>query len=215
LDVVRFLPALRTAGYRSLTITYRNDPGAPEDPSGRLRYGLTEWEDLEAAVRYALDEGARDVAMYGDSMGGGVIAAFLQRSKLASSVSALVLDAPMLNFSQTVDDNASREPLIGPIKLPSSLTAVAKRIAAWRYGVDWGALDYLATPEIYDMPILVFHGTADTTVPIGTSEELHQLRPDTVTLVRCQDANHIECWNLDPGAFDRRMVGFLDRSTST
>ena len=49
-DNVRVLPALRNAGYPTLTITYRNDEGAPEDPSGLLRYGLTEWKDLEAAV---------------------------------------------------------------------------------------------------------------------------------------------------------------------
>jgi pimeloyl-ACP methyl ester carboxylesterase len=213
LDVVRFLPTLRDAGYPTLTISYRNDPGAPEDPSGKLRYGLTEWRDLQDAVRYALRGGAEHVALYGDSMGGGVIAAFLQRSKLASSVTALILDAPMLNFSATVDDNASREPLIGPIKLPSSLTAVAKRITSWRFGVDWGATDYLTTPGIFDVPTLVFHGTEDTTVPIATSEELAALRPDSVTLVRCEGANHIECWNLDPDAFDRHMVAFLKRAT--
>ena len=34
LDNVRWLPALHEAGYPTLTITYRNDGGAPEDPSG-------------------------------------------------------------------------------------------------------------------------------------------------------------------------------------
>ena len=47
-------------------------------------------------------------------MGGGVIAAFLERSDLAGEVRACVLDAPMLDFSQTINDNASRE------RLPSS-----------------------------------------------------------------------------------------------
>lgn len=215
LDNLRMLPTLRDAGYPTLSVTYRNDAGAPEDPSGLLRYGLTEWEDLQAGVRYALDHGSHGVVLYGDSMGGGVIAAFLQRSALASQVRGLVLDAPMLNFSATVDDNASREPLVGPITLPSSLTAVAKWIAARRFGVDWNALDYLATPQIFDVPTLVFHGTDDTTVPIATSEELAQLKPTTVTLVTCPGANHIECWNLDPGAYERRMLGFLDQAVGS
>ncbi len=215
LDNLRMLPTLRNAGYPTLSVTYRNDAGAPEDPSGLLRYGLTEWEDLQAGVRYALDHGSDGVVLYGDSMGGGVIAAFLQRSALASQVRGLVLDAPMLNFSATVDDNASREPLVGPITVPSSLTAVAKWIAARRFDVDWNALDYLATPQIFDVPTLVFHGTDDTTVPIATSEELAQLKPTTVTLVTCPGANHIECWNLDPGAYERRMLGFLDQAVGS
>jgi len=92
----------------------------PEDPSGLLRYGLTEWKDLEAEVEYAIDQGSAGVVLMGLSMGGGVIAAFLERSDLASEVRALVLDAPMLDFSQTIDDNASRErlPVIGTPFLP-------------------------------------------------------------------------------------------------
>jgi hypothetical protein len=120
IDNVRVLPALRNAGYPTLTITYRNDAGVPEDPSGLLRYGLTEWKDLEAGVEYAIDQGSAGVVLMGLSMGGGVIAAFLERSDLASEVRALVLDAPMLDFSQTIDDNASRErlPVIGTPFLP-------------------------------------------------------------------------------------------------
>ena len=211
LDNLRLLPALQEAGYPTLTITYRNDEGAPEDPSGFLRYGLTEWKDLEAAVQMALDQGAPGIALMGDSMGGGVIAAFLERSPLASQIRAVVLDAPMLNFSQTVDDNASREtlPVIG-LTLPSSLTAVAKWIAGWRFGVAWDDLDYLAGANGFDAPILVFHGTQDLTVPIGTSEDLARRRPDLVTLVRCPGADHIECWNVDHQAYEQRVVQFLE-----
>jgi pimeloyl-ACP methyl ester carboxylesterase len=214
-DNIRMLPSLRDAGYPTLSITYRNDAGAPEDPSGYLRYGLTEWADLEAAVRYALDHGSQGVVLYGDSMGGSVIAAFLQRSQLESQVVGLVLDAPMLNFSATVDDNASREPLIGPIKLPSSLTAVAKWMAERRFGVDWSALNYLATPQIFDLPTLVFHGTDDTTVPIATSEELARMKPTWVTLVTCPGANHIECWNADPAAYEQRTLDFLAQAVGS
>ncbi len=211
LDGLRMTPILADLGYPTLVISYRNDAGGPEDPSGRLKYGLTEWEDLDASVRYAVEQGARRVVLVGYSMGGGIVMAFLQRSELSSLVDAVILDAPMLDFSETVDDNASREtlPVIG-LPLPSSLTATAKRIADMRFDIGWDELNYLATPKRYRVPFLVFHGTADTTVPIATSEEFAELRPQLVTLVRCQKAEHIACWNRDPDGYAVHVRSFLD-----
>lgn len=207
LDGARAVPIFGRMGFPVLVPTYRNDEGAPEDPSGTLRYGLTEWQDLEAAVQFALDHGATDVILDGYSMGGGIIMAFLQRSDLADHVTAVVMDAPMLDFGTTVDDNASREtlPVVG-LPLPSSLTAVAKQIAAWRFGVDWKELDYLGTDP--GVPTLVFHGTEDLTVPIGTSVGFARRYPD-VTLERCPNAGHIECWNVDPERYEQVLGHFL------
>lgn len=209
-DGLRMVPILTEAGFPALVATYRNDPDAPEDPSGKLRYGLTEWQDLEAIVRYALEQGSDGIVLDGYSMGGGIVMAFLQRSSLADEVRAVVLDAPMLDLSTTVDDNASREtlPVVGA-PLPSSLTAVAKWLADVRFGVDWGALDYLADTSRYEVPFLVFHGTADTTVPIGTSREFERVLPDLVELVECEGAEHIGCWNLDPEGYAATTQGFL------
>ena len=119
----------------------------------------------------------------------------------------------MLNFSTTVDDNASREEIAPGVPLPSSLTAVAKWIAARRFGVDWGALNYLADIGPYDgIPFLVFHGTDDTTVPIATSREFASLMPEQVELIECEGAEHIECWNPDPAAYAAAVDSFLVRT---
>jgi len=67
-------------------ISYRNDAGAPQDPSGMLRYGLTEWQDLAATVRYAIGHGARQLLLVGYSMGGAIVASFLERSPLGARV---------------------------------------------------------------------------------------------------------------------------------
>jgi pimeloyl-ACP methyl ester carboxylesterase len=209
-DGLRIVPILAEAGFPTLVATYRNDPGAPPDPSGKLRYGLTEWSDLEAMVRFALDRGSDGVVLAGYSMGGAVVMAFLQRSDLAGEVRGVILDAPMLDFSTTVDDNAAREelPVIG-LPLPRSLTSVAKWMAARRFDVDWGELDYLADTSRYDTRFLVFHGTDDTTVPIGTSVEFAELLPRRVTLLSCTGAEHIGCWNLDPSGYRDAVREFL------
>ena len=214
LDGVRVLPLFENAGLPTLTISYRNDEGAPEDPSGLLRYGLTEWKDLEAAVLHAVDAGAERVVLYGMSMGGGIVMSFLQRSGAAERVVAVVLDAPMLDLSQTVDDNASREPLpVAGLPLPSSLTAVAKWIADQRFDVRWDELDYLEDTEAYgEVPFLVFHGEDDTTIPVATSRRFARLEPDTVTLVTCPRADHLECWNVDSEGYALTLGAFLNET---
>jgi pimeloyl-ACP methyl ester carboxylesterase len=209
-DGLRMVPIFAGEGLPTLVATYRNDPGAPADPSGKLRYGLTEWEDLEAMVRHALDQGSDGVILDGYSMGAAVVMAFLQRSRLAGEVRGVVFDAPMLDFSETVDDNASREEVAPGVPLPSSLTSVAKWLAQRRFGVDWTGLDYLGDTSAYTgIPFLVFHGTADTTVPIDTSREFERLLPDQVELVEVDGAEHIESWNLDPADYARRVQSFV------
>jgi len=61
------------------------------------------------------------------------------------------------------------------------------------------------------MPILLFHGTEDTTVPISSSEEFAAELPRTVSFYRVPGAGHVEAWNVDPPLFDRRVRDFLER----
>jgi uncharacterized protein len=215
LDTIKVVPVLHRLGLPVLMISYRNDAGAPPDPSGMLRYGLSEWQDLAAAVQYALGQGARRVLLVGYSMGGAVVVSFLERSVLAARVAGVVLDAPMLDFGRSVDLGASRQrlPLVG-LPLPQSLTDVAKWIAGWRYGVDWGSLDYLHRAGKLQAPILLFHGSADTRVPVATSDQLARLGHD-VTYVRVAGADHLDSWNLEPARYDRAVQAFVERVLGT
>jgi alpha-beta hydrolase superfamily lysophospholipase len=202
------------AGLPSLDITYRNDVGAPPDPSHRYEFGRTEWHDLEAAVLYAQQHGARSVVLVGASMGGAIVASFMQHSSHVSLVSALVLDAPMLSFDRTVDLGASEKsiPLLG-LPLPPTLTWTAKRLASVRYDVDWSALNYLHETAWDRVPTLVFHGDADQRVPLGGSRVLDRRQPDRVDLVVVPGVGHLESWNKDPQAYEQKLTSFLSGRT--
>ena len=210
LDTIKVVPALHRLGLPVLMISYRNDAGAPPDPSGMLRYGLTEWQDLAAAAQYALGHGARRLLLVGYSMGGAIVISFLGRSPLAGRVVGVVLDSPMTDFGRAVDHGASREslPLVG-LPLPQSLTDVAKWVASWRYGVDWPSLDYLRGAAKLQPPILLFQGTTDQTVPAATSDELARLAHD-VTYVRVAGADHLDSWNLNPARYNRAVQAFVE-----
>ena len=205
-DGLSSLPVLHDLGIPALFITYRNDKGQPQDPSGIYQYGLTEWQDLHAAVEYALSQpGARDVVLIGHSMGGGIVVKFLYESPLASSVTGAVVDSPVMDFEAPVDMGA------GERNLPGFVTATVKWIATLRFGVDWDAMDYLKDADGLDTPILLIHGEHDMRVPIETSDKLAELRPDLVTYSVYSDATHADAWNVDSGRYERELREFLLR----
>jgi len=191
----------------SLDITYRGDP---ENGGGLARFGDTEWPDLEAGVRYAVDQGAAHVVLVGASMGGGVIAAFLEHSVLASYVSAIVFDSPMLDYAATVHHQASFRTIPGlGTPIPSWLVSSAIWVADIRYGLNAGAMNYLDDTSWLKVPTLVFHGSDDTSVPDWVSEQLKTDHPDLVDLMVFQGAPHVGSWNQDPAAYDQKVQTFL------
>ena len=203
MEGLRILPTLRAAGFPTLTITYRNDFEAPRCHTHFYSYGRHEWEDLEAAVRYARANGARRVLLIGWSMGGAISLSFMLRSAEASAVCGLVLDAPVLHFAETVAHGAR---ILG---LPTAILPASNRVASLRYKVHWGELDYLARAHEIALPILLFHGDDDRTVPISTSDALAQAFPGHVTYERFADTGHCLAWNVDPARYESALAAFL------
>jgi uncharacterized protein len=207
-ETLRMVRTTVELGMPSLVISYRNDVGAPQDEEGMYRYGATEWEDLQAAVEHAQQNGAQDVVLFGISFGGGVVASYLEHVPEAP-VTALVLDAPMLDFGETVSYGASQRtlPVLGQV--PEAVTWSAKRLASLRYGIDWDEVDYLDDTGWVTVPTFVAHGTADLTVPVTTSEQLAEDRPESVELFTVLGAGHVESWNVDPAGYDEALEAFL------
>jgi uncharacterized protein len=205
---LRMVPGLRRAGLPTLMITYREDLGAPPSPDGFHHMGLTEWRDLEAAARYALDHGARRLILAGYSMGGALVSQFMQHSPLAPRVDALVLDAPALDWQRVLEFNATEMGLPGFMALPVEW-AIGARI-----DVDWDDLNALNHPEDFQLPILLFHGDDDKVVPISISEDFAAELPRRVTYYSVPEAGHVEAWNVDPQLYERRLGRFLARVAS-
>jgi len=202
-EALRMLPTVTELGFPSLIITYRNDPDVPASPDGFYRFGQTEWEDLEGAVRYAVQHGAEELVLVGYSMGGAIVTSFLYESALAVRVEAVILDAPMLNFRDAVDRLAWEQ------GLPWFFTQIAEKLAEIRFDVDWGAMNYLRRADELTAPVLLFHGDDDDTVPVETSDALAEARPDLVTYVRVEGTGHVRSWNTDPDAYQAAVRDFL------
>lgn len=210
-ESIRLLPPIRDVGMTSMVIDYRNDPGAPADPSGHHRFGLHEWEDVDAAVRYALDAGADEIVCVGYSTGAAHILSFLEQSPHAQKIIGLVLDAPNIILADTVRHGSRgvRIPRLG-VRVTPLLVEFGMWIADLRWGIDWDRTNYVQRAEsIIEVPTLVFHGTSDDRVPISTSRQLEARLPDLVQLHETQAAGHVMSWNADPQRYEKLLTSFL------
>ena len=198
-EALRLARATVAAGLPTLAISYRNDPGVSEDPSGRHAFGQTEWRDLEAAVAYAQGEGAESVVLGGIAMGGSIVAAYLESSERESGlVRGLVLDAPVLDLAAVVDDGAdTSRPAARAAGAGGGWRPPPARSARSIDDVDWDAVDYLDDTSWLQVPALVLHATGDTAVSLEVSRELLAREPDLARLVEHRG-------RADRGRADRR-----------
>ncbi|CAN5895524.1 hypothetical protein BH23ACT5_BH23ACT5_07420 [soil metagenome] len=194
-------------GLSQLVISYRNDEGGPFDPSGHYQYGVTEWEDLAAAVDLAVAGGAESVVLFGYSTGAAIALSYLEQAPGDEVVVGAVFDAPNVDFAATVNFNASQRTLpFTEVPVPRSLAWVARTITTFRIGVDWSAIDYVERADQLSVPILVFHGSDDSTVPIETSRRLAGAS-DRVELIEVFGAEHVRSWNVDSEAYESAVNG--------
>jgi len=201
-QALRILPALVDQGYPTLVVTYRNDGAAPE-AGGYYRWGLAEWQDIDAALRFAGNRGAEDFVVYGFGMGATIAATHLHESDLAGSVIAVVLDSPVLDLGDVVDEIATDR------GIPGIVAGAAKAVARIRFGLEWAALDQMSRIDEFDLPILLLQGTEDDVAPVETADAFAAAIPDLVTYERFEGAARVELWNHEPERYSDAVVSFL------
>jgi uncharacterized protein len=205
-ELIRMLPSFHGRGYSTLVIDYRNDPGAPMDATGRHRFGLSEWGDLEAAVAFTGGRNVDHLVVGGCSTGAAVVMAFLERSEVASAVDGVVLDAPNVILAEAVR-HRTRERRLTPLMIEFGLW-----MADLRWKIDWEATNYVQrADQILRVPTLVFHGTSDQVIPISVSRQLEARASEVVELVESPAAGHVMSWNADPERYEGYLTRFLDR----
>lgn len=207
-EALRVLPTLHGLGFPVLVPTYRNDVEAPASPDGRYHLGDTEWLDVEAAVEFARERGARRIVLFAWSMGASITAAFLDRSPHATAVVAMLWDAPLVDWRATLRLQARNR------RLPPGLTAFATSATRMRIGIDFDHFDLRRRPPSVRPPTLIVHSTEDTAVPVGPSRALAAVGPSLdwpIEYLEVPDVEHTGAWNADPEAYEKAVLTFLER----
>lgn len=210
---VRAVRAVRELGLTSLLISYRNDGEAPSAPDRRYGLGMTEWRDVEAAIRFALANGAQDVVLVGWSMGGAISLQAADQSLYRSRIRALVLDAPVIDWTDVLAHQAKLN------RIPDAVGQFSQWLISNKAGrlltglaapLDLKMMNWVARADELQVPTLIVHSENDDFVPYGPSAALAEKNP-LVTFERFSGAGHTREWNVDPERWERVVTSFLGR----
>lgn len=213
-ETLRSVPVFQDAGYHCLLVSYRNDGDAPRSADHRYALGDSEWRDIEAAMRYAVDHGAKHIVLMGWSMGGATVLQALTRSPLEERVSGVVLDSPVVDWVTALEYQGVANRLPRPVQwaVIRLLTRPwAGRVTGQREPIDLDRLDIVRRADELHTPILLLHSDDDGYVPATASRALAAARPDIVTFEPFATARHTKLWNYDESRWNAVIASFLDR----
>ncbi len=211
------LRAVRTArelGMASLLISYRNDGEAPFAPDGRYGLGMTEWQDVEAAMQYAFANGAQDVVLFGWSMGGAICLQAADASRFRTRIRAIVLDGPVIDWMNVLTHQAELNRIPAPAgRLGQWLisNSFGRVVTGLSTPVDLKSMDWVSRADQLTIPTLILHSEDDEFVPVGPSAELAERNPAFVTFERFHRARHTKEWNVDPERWHSVTASWLQQ----
>ncbi len=192
LPIVAWLPA---AGFGVLIFDYRGFGRSPGTPS---LSGLQ--RDFDAALGALLSEedtAARDVIVFGQSLGGAVAVTGLAASPQRHAVKALVIEGAPSDYRGITREKLAAFWLTWPLQWPLAQIMTDDFRPAEAIG------------ELSPTPVLVIHGQADRIVPPHHGEALFEAAGQPKTLWRLEDGRHIAA--LNEYGNRRALVRFLGR----
>lgn len=215
---LRGVPVAVRMGFTSLVVSFRNDGEAPPAVDGRYTLGQSEWLDVDAAVQYAVDNGAEQIVLFGWSLGASIALRLADLSAHSDRIVGLVLDAPVMDWTTTLVENASAS------GLPRPITALGLRVLQspkmrWVTGlqdpIDLAQLDWMSRASEINKRTLVLHGQQDPSTPFRVSQQVADLRPDVVHIVSFDTAGHSHEWNVDTERWEDAAVTLLASSPAS
>lgn len=202
-ELSRFVQPVLGSGSNMMIINYRNDPDNPKSPDGLTHLGGTEWQDLEAAVKYARDNGAESINLYGVSLGGSVVENYLRKSPEVtdSNINKVVLDSPALDWQEILTFRIKQQGFPALAYYPAASVMKLRGVSV---------SDITTQPQDIKHKTLLIHSAGDSNVPQNASKKLAASRSDLVQFVNFAEAEHTRSWNYDPPRYEQIVTDFLE-----
>ena len=208
---LRGVLAATELGYTSLVVSYRNTAEGPRVGTGRSTLGDTENPDVDEAIGYAVRRGAQRIVIFGWSMGAAIALQLADHPRHQGLIAALVLDSPVLNWTEVIKSNCARSGLpaaAGHLAIPWLTVTPLARAVGLPGSIPLRSFDWTSRAADLATPTLILHGTRDDSAPIRLSQALRDAHQDLVEL-ETFDAGHTLCWNTDPDRWHKSVTTWL------
>ena len=172
--------------------------------------GQTEWRDIEPALDYAKQHGARQIVLIGWSNGASMALRLASSSAHRKLIGGVIGISPVLDWA-----NAIRLAARGA-RLPGLIAALALR-ALQAPGISslLGAPEPLAFDDLAwtttTVPTLLLHSAGDRTASYADSVAFRDRNSGLVTLPDLPPTPHALEWNTDPERFARLVCDWIDQ----
>ncbi len=186
---LRKVEALRAAGFSVLAVEYRGwGDSTPIIPSEATIYAdaNTGWAAL---VQRQADPGKR--VIFGHSMGSGVAVELASQRHVGVDYGGLILES---SFTRLPD--------------VAKAVGVSGTVASWFATQEFDSLSKIGR---VDAPILMLHGTADTTVPVALGRRLYEAAPPGTRWVEFPGGTHSALDRDTPVPYQQAIRQMIDQ----
>lgn len=170
-------------------------------------YGLLETDDIHRWVDWVQsNEHPTCVYGFGESMGAGLV---LQSLAVEKRFCAVVAESGYANFREASYDHVAGSLGVSPWFTETLLRPaieVGYVYARWRYGLNFNDVSPENAVEGSITPVLLIHGTADTSLYPHNSEEIAARNTREVKLWEPQGAHHCGAISAAPDEFVVRVI---------
>jgi fermentation-respiration switch protein FrsA (DUF1100 family) len=210
-EFLKDLPLLERLGAATLLFDYR-EHGLSDGTGGGNSMSFREAQDVSAAVDYMKRErGMRRVVVLGVSLGAvSAILAAAHHPNIDGVIAESSFTSMEAIISEDLEESLQHHGLLRNAPLPSWLPHLVVTFTAWRNGIDHIEAPEDVIGQISPRPILLIHGTGDTSVDWSQSAKLYSVAGEPKELWIAVGPEHTEVYDRYPEEYEHRLARFLD-----
>jgi uncharacterized protein len=202
------LPMLHDLGATILLFDMR-EHGLSDGASRGMSMGYREAADVSVAVHFLKSTGINRVVVLGMSLGAG---SAILAAAADTEIDAVIADSPfatMQEYVQHLTDESGLRRVANLSGRPTWWPDLVVGFSAWRVGAHSLQAPIDVVDRIAPRPLLLMHGTADTSFGQEHSQQLFSRAAMPKELWLAQDAQHIRIYQAYPVEYRQHLAAVL------
>jgi pimeloyl-ACP methyl ester carboxylesterase len=183
-----------------VAINFSNNGTQKEQPINELSF-RDRIKDLETTIDYVMAEYKSSIILYGSSLGGHIT---LNASTYSSNIKGIVLNCPAIKAFECIRDLMDKNEFYNwDTKGTALVFDVPFPYSFYQDLIEHNAMKIIPKLKV---PVLIFHGTTDTTVPIEQSREAKSLNKN-IELIEVESGGHR--FDMGEGVWEGKVEHFI------